>query len=80
MTAKGIKGFYGKLTEVEKALPAGLFLNIHKSYLVNVHYVEEYTYEWVKMVNGDILSISKIHRATVRKKILEREMNELENS
>jgi hypothetical protein len=45
-----------------------------------VHYVEEYTYEWVKMVNGDILSISKIHRATVRKKILEREMDELENS
>jgi DNA-binding LytR/AlgR family response regulator len=80
VTAKGIKGFYGKLTEVEKALPAGLFLNIHKSYLVNVHYVEEYTYEWVKMVNGDILSISKIHRATVRKKILEREMDELENS
>ena len=74
-----IKNFYGKLTEIEKKLPAYLFLNIHKSYLINFNYVSEYTYEWVKMVNGDILNISKANRTAVRKKILERECNELGN-
>ncbi len=73
------KNFYGKLTEIEKKLPAYLFLNIHKSYLINFNYVSEYTYEWVKMVNGDILNISKTNRAVVRKKILERECDEFGN-
>ena len=73
------KNFYGKLTEIEKKLPAYLFLNIHKSYLINFNYVSEYTYEWVKMVNGDILNISKANRTVVRKKILEREWDELGN-
>ncbi|MDO4337214.1 MAG: LytTR family DNA-binding domain-containing protein [Eubacteriales bacterium] len=73
------KGFYGKLTDVEAKLPKYLFLNIHKSYLINFNYVKEYTYEWVKMVNGDILNISKANRAEVRRKILEREANELRN-
>lgn len=74
-----IKNFYGKLTEIEKKLPAYLFLNIHKSYLINFNYVSEYTYEWVKMVNGDILNISKGNRTVVRKKILEREWDEFGN-
>lgn len=74
-----IKSFYGKLSNVEKKIPKNLFLNIHKSYLVNFNYVKEYTYEWVKMVNGDILNISKANRSTVRRKILEREADEFWN-
>lgn len=76
---KEIKSFYGKLADVEKKIPVHLFLNIHKSYLVNFNYVKEYTYEWVKMVNGDILNISRTNRASVRRKILEREANEVRN-
>ena len=45
-----------------------VFLRIHKSYLVNKNYVKEFTYEWVKMLNGDVLNISKINRADVRRK------------
>ena len=74
-----IKDFYGKLTNVEKNIPHNIFLSIHKSYLINFNYVKEYTYEWVKMLNGDILSISKTNRATVRRKIMEREFNEFRN-
>lgn len=65
------RSFYGKLTDVEKNVPSGLFLNIHKSYLINFNYVVEYTYEWVKIINGDILNISKVNRSEIRRKILE---------
>ena len=73
------KCFYGKLADVAVKIPEYLFLNIHKSYLVNFNYVKEYTYEWVKMVNGDILNISRANRAKVRRKILERETDEFRN-
>lgn len=79
VTRKEMKTFYGKLTEVQEAVSEYLFLGIHKSYLINFNYVKEYTYEWVKMLNGDILSISKVNRAEIRKKILERETDEFRN-
>ena len=56
-----------------------VFLRIHKSYLVNKNYVKEFTYEWVKMLNGDVLNISKINRADVRRKILESAADEFKN-
>lgn len=76
VTRQQIKTFYGKMAEVRETVPEYLFLNIHKSYVINFNYVVEYTYEWVKMLNGDILSISKINRSAIRKKIMERETNE----
>ncbi|HIV91857.1 MAG TPA: LytTR family DNA-binding domain-containing protein [Candidatus Eisenbergiella stercoravium] len=75
---KEIKTFYGKLSEIEKRTP-GNFLKIHKSYLINRNYVKEFTYEWVKMNNGDILNISKANRADVRRKILESAADEFGN-
>lgn len=79
VTKKETRSFYGKLADIRKKLPESLFLSIHKSYLINYNYVKEYTYEWVKMVNGDILNISKVNRAVVRRKILERETDEFRN-
>ena len=43
------------------------------------NYVKEFTYEWVKMLNGDVLNISKINRADVRRKILESAADEFKN-
>lgn len=74
-----VRTFYGKLNEIEEKLPENLFLRIHKSYLVNKSYVKGFTYEWVKMLNGDVLNISKINRADVRRKILESAADEFEN-
>ena len=76
---KEAKTFYGKLNEIEERTPENTFLRIHKSYLVNKSYVREFTYEWVKMLNGDVLNISKINRADVRRKILESEADEFRN-
>ena len=76
---KEMRSFYGKLADIGKKLPEAVFLGIHKSYLINYNYVKEYTYEWVKMINGDILNISKVNSAEVRRKILERETDEFRN-
>lgn len=70
-----IEVFNGKLTEVEEKLPELSFLRIHKSYLINFDYVTNYSYEYVTLVNGDVLSISKSNRKTVKTKLLQHECN-----
>ncbi len=50
--------YYGKIGELEQRL-AGQFARIHKGYLVNLSYVEEYTHRQVTLVNGEKLLISK---------------------
>lgn len=76
---KEVRTFYGKLNEIEEKIPENLFLRIHKSYLINKSYVKEFTYEWVKMLNGDVLNVSKTNRPDVRRKILEGTSDEFEN-
>ncbi len=75
VTVKGIKEYYGKLSEVEITLPSDIFLKIHKSYIVNSYFVEEYAYEQITMVDGSVLNVSQTQRPSVRKKILEHERN-----
>ena len=64
----GPEEFYGKLKNVMEQLPAG-FLMIHQSYVIHQEYVSEYSYESIKMMNGDVLSVSKPYRKEVRAKI-----------
>ncbi|MDE7311880.1 MAG: LytTR family DNA-binding domain-containing protein [Eubacterium sp.] len=64
----GQEEFYGKLKKVLEQLPAG-FLMIHQSYVIHQEYVSEYSYESIKMMNGDVLSVSKPYRKEVRAKI-----------
>ena len=66
------KEYYGKLSEVEKKLKNSDFFSIHKSYLINYNYVIEYTYEYVKMSNNEILGISQNNRKAVREKLLQK--------
>ncbi len=63
--------FYGKLKDITDELSDDMFIAIHKSYLINYEYVEKYTHEWVKMINGDVLNISKINRKAVKERLLE---------
>ena len=65
--------FYGKLKDIRMSVPENSFLVIHKSYMETYEYVNEYTYEWVKMINGDILNISKAHRKEVRSQLMQYE-------
>lgn len=62
--------FYGKLKDLIEKLP-NEFIMIHQSYIINQLYVGEYSYETVKMINGEILNISKPYRKTTRSKIKE---------
>ena len=63
----------------QKSVKSSVFSLLSRHYLVNKNYVKEFTYEWVKMLNGDVLNISKINRADVRRKILESAADEFKN-
>ena len=63
--------FNGKLKEIAKKIP-GNFIQIHQSYLINFDYIEECSYESVKMKNGDTIPISQPYRKSVRKQLAER--------
>lgn len=54
----GILESYGKIGELEQSLPEQ-FCRIHKGYLINLAYVEEYTRTAVTLTNGEQLLISK---------------------
>lgn len=72
VTKSGPEEFYGKLKEAVKGLP-GYFMTIHQSYVVNQDFIAEYTYETVKLTDGEELSISRPYRKEVRGRIRERE-------
>lgn len=57
--------FYGKLGEVEKQIPR-YFIRIHKSYLVNTHFIRSYYPEKVILSNGEELIISRSYKEQVR--------------
>lgn len=69
MTIKEEKIFYGNLSLLAKELPE-YFIRIHKSYIINDTYAAEYTYDSVKMLNGETITISKPYRKIVREKLL----------
>lgn len=60
---------YGRLKNIVKGLTDD-FIMIHQSYVINKEYVLRYTYEMVELVNGTILTISKVNRKQVRERIL----------
>ncbi|MCI8947151.1 MAG: response regulator transcription factor [Lachnospiraceae bacterium] len=62
--------FYGKLKEIAGKVPHN-FMMIHQSFLVNLDYVEECSYEMMKMLNGSLLSISQPYRRKVREQIMQ---------
>lgn len=69
-----VKSFYGKLSAVEEQINNPDFILIHKSYLINFNYCKEYTYEYVKMSNDEVLAISQNNRKTVREKTMQRKL------
>lgn len=64
-TTEGQREFYGKLKEVEDAAP-DYFVRIHKSYLVNNHFISRFQYEKIILRNGQTLTISKSYRSIIQ--------------
>lgn len=61
VTKNGSDSFYGRLNDLEDSL--GIkncrFIRIHKSYLVNIRFITSYNHKCVKLLNGEVLNISK---------------------
>jgi len=71
VTKVGEDRFYEKLSHVKEMLPK-YFIQIHKSYIINMNHVRLCEYERVVMNNGDIISISRSHRDETRKSFMNR--------
>lgn len=69
VTSQGEKEFYGKLKDVLHKLPPH-FIQIHKSFIVNQDCVIQYSYERVKMMNDEILNISRPYKNKVRERMI----------
>ncbi len=54
----GIFEYYAKMSDLEEELQ-GQFCRVHKGYLVNLSYVDEYNKTEVTLTNGEKLLISK---------------------
>ena len=68
--------FNGRLKKIVNIVPHN-FILIHQSYLVNMDYVVECSYELVKMQNGVLLNISKPYRKIVREQIMQNEWGKI---
>jgi two-component system, LytTR family, response regulator LytT len=70
VTAKNQDLFYGKLDEIEIQLKDFRFVRCHKSYLVNVDYIESITTNFVKLKGSYNIPISRGKFETVRKALV----------
>ena len=61
ISEEGTDAFYKKLDDVERLVQnkSCRFLRIHKSYLVNTQYIEDFGRFYVKLTNGECLRVSK---------------------
>ncbi len=49
-----------RLNEVSKLLPDKLFVQCHRSYIVNIQFVRRFTHHEVSLSNGDVIPIGRI--------------------
>lgn len=62
--------FNGKLKSIVSVLPHN-FAMIHQSYIINLDYILECSYELVKMYGGSLLTISHPYRKSVRERMMQ---------
>ena len=62
--------YYGTLSSLEEQLPAR-FVRCHKSFFVNLDYVERMESGQFALKNGDVVPISQLKRASTRQRFLE---------
>lgn len=69
--------FNGKLKELANKVPHN-FILIHQSYLINLDFVVECSYDSVKMRDGSMLNISQPYRKIVREQIMKNEWEKIQ--
>lgn len=60
--------FYGKLDEIEQIVSKYKFIRISKAFLVNYHYVQAFSNEYVTLSGNEPLKISRNYRKNVQEK------------
>lgn len=70
VTKESTVQFTGKIKDIIVILPE-CFIQIHQSYIINMNYISECSYETVKMSGGVELNISQPYRKMVRKSIMD---------
>ena len=63
---------YRKINDISKVLgeTKGIFIRIHKSYLVNYRHIVRFSYDTVKLSNGEVLSVSSRRKQEVNEQLL----------
>ncbi len=56
-TFAGADAYNYSMRDIEKLVPAGLFYRIHRSYLINLQYVDSYDAKSVTLKNGETLPL-----------------------
>lgn len=64
---------YGKLSDISQFDGYNIFLRIHQSYLVNASHISEYSYDKIRLSNGEELFISRSHQKNVQSYIVKTE-------
>lgn len=70
-TIKENYSFRGTIGKIEEAYAEQGFFRIHKSYLVNLMYVQRVSKQTVTLVNGENLDLSKLRAATLHEALLD---------
>lgn len=71
ITQEGETEFYGKLSDIIPKLNEYSFCTVHKSYVINMRYVAEYGRDSIRMVNKDVVPVSRAMRGHLHQKIME---------
>lgn len=64
------KEYYGSMSDVEKQTDPDKFWMIHKSYIVNTNYIEEFRIDEVVLTTGEVLPISRSNKKKIQEKLL----------
>ncbi len=72
LTLNGEMEYYGKLKDVLASIDNNVFLQVHRSYVINYNHIQILEYDKITMVNGIIIPISQPKRKVVRSYHLEK--------
>ena len=68
--------FYGRLADIVSKYGERGFMQIHKSYVVNIGYIDSVSSSAVTMFNGDVLPLSRERRTALSEAFLDHHLEE----
>ncbi|MBQ1251987.1 MAG: response regulator transcription factor [Firmicutes bacterium] len=74
----GSSEFYGRLSDIASKYGEKGFIQIHKSYVVNLGYIDSVSASTVTMLNGDVLPLSRERRTALSEAFLKLHLEDSE--